>query len=80
MEKARQRRAFAYVLPETRQPTRTVFGDEGYQAIEINLITPRLGLLSGNNRLPTHRSAQVAAAPSSSFRFECPIQTELGVH
>lgn len=46
MEKARQRRAFAYVLPETRQLTRTVFGDEGCQAIEINLITPRLGLLS----------------------------------
>lgn len=45
MEKAHQRRAFAYVLPETRQPTRTVFGDEGCQAIELNLITPRLGLL-----------------------------------
>lgn len=33
MEKARQRRAFAYVLPETRQPTRTVSGDEDCQAI-----------------------------------------------
>lgn len=50
MEKARQRRAFAYVLPETRQPTRTVFGDEDCQAIEVNLITPRLGLLSARNR------------------------------
>jgi hypothetical protein len=45
MKKARQRRAFAYVLPETRQPTRTVLGDEDCQAITINFITPRLGLL-----------------------------------
>jgi hypothetical protein len=50
MEKARQRRAFAYVLPETRQPTRTVFGDEDCQASVINLITLRLGLLSARSR------------------------------
>jgi len=48
MEKARQRRAFAYVLPETRQPTRTIFGDEDCQAIKLNLIIPRLGLLSAD--------------------------------
>ncbi len=51
MEKARQRRAFACVLPETRQPTRTVFGDEDCQASKIKPITPRLGLLlvAGNH-------------------------------
>lgn len=41
MEKARQRRAFACVLPETRQPTRTVSGDEDCQAIYVNLTAPR---------------------------------------
>lgn len=49
MEKARQRRAFACVLPETRQPTRTVFGDEDCQASKIKPITPRLGLLSARS-------------------------------
>ncbi len=44
MKKARQRRAFAYVLPETRQPTRTVSGDEDCQAIYTNFTAPRLNM------------------------------------